>query len=321
MKKGGTHNSYGFVQFLEASMALAAIQMMNGKPLEDTVLFVKSADHDKDTTFHPTLPNLEVTNLPDYYSEEDLRTLFGQFGLLNSAFLCPQSSKEVALLEFATIEGATAAKLILHGSRLPNHLKPLIVRFADHAPKQVRHNRRRKVVQVGNGTKHFMSHPTSVPQNANPMPQSVHSAPVPKTDDAPSHQCTFVNGLQSQYHNGRVEPLTDWGIGASRQAPCYSQPRRPPALDPSQDPFHVDITSQMSRASLNRFAVLCPRLLFSDDAPHSPASSVGDVHSDKSDRDDRIEKHMEEPTPEYQLFAGFSHVNQASRQRTPQNWW
>nr|WMV69945.1 polyadenylate-binding protein 1t [Euglena gracilis]BDX17161.1 polyadenylate-binding protein 1E [Euglena gracilis] len=319
MKKGGTNNSYGFVQFIEASMASKAIEVMNGSPLDDAVLFVKSADHDKDAAFSPTSSTVEATNLPVSFSENDVKALFGRFGALLSASFFTQDSKDSAVVEFATIESAAAAKLVLHGIRLPNHPKPLIVKFADSSPKQKRRNRRRKPVHTDNGPKHF--HSALCPMPA-PVPQFTLASPTSEVGTSRNNACKLSQVLGSNmqppdpFHDGRVQSSADWATGAGGPLAGEGLPnRRPPALDLSEE-LHIGVVGLPPRASPNRFAVFS-----SDDAPHSPASSVGDLHSDKSDRDDRALKCVgtEEPVAEYQLFAGFSHVRCQAR-CVPQKW-
>jgi polyadenylate-binding protein len=91
---------YGYVQFSKSENAQAAIAKLHGKPLNGKELsltvLTKRAERD-DVVDNFT--NLYVSNIPQSYTENDLRALFEPFGEIQSIRVL--SEKQCGFVKFA----------------------------------------------------------------------------------------------------------------------------------------------------------------------------------------------------------------------------
>eukprot|EP00667_Euglena_gracilis_P010706 EG_transcript_10902 len=131
----------GFVQYVDPSMAQAAIALFDGQSLEGSVLSVALARRNKDKGIEnaPSL-RLYVANLPTFYAEQDVAALFGLFGPIQWLKLVRHrysgASKGAALVHFATFHAACAAKEAMH-YRLMETGMLLDVKFAESADERL----------------------------------------------------------------------------------------------------------------------------------------------------------------------------------------
>eukprot|EP00667_Euglena_gracilis_P008887 EG_transcript_9009 len=131
----------GFVQYVDPSMAQAAIALFDGQSLEGSVLIVALAKRNKDKGIeNAPSPRLYVANLPTFYAEQDVAMLFGAFGPIQWLKLVRHrysgASKGAALVHFATLHAACAAKEAMH-YRLMETGMLLDVKFAESADERL----------------------------------------------------------------------------------------------------------------------------------------------------------------------------------------
>lgn len=329
MKKGGNESSYAFVQFLDETMASNAVNLMHGRAMGDSILFVRFADRDKDNSAsNPPSSQVQVGNLPAWYSEEDVRQCLCPFGPILSASISTSSdAKKVAHVDFSCVEDATAAKVALHGTRLAHHPKPLTLKFAETShPKQKRRGRRHR------------------------------SIGAPKVDVPLTLSAALLNsGGASALSLGR-EPFPGELVSrgpAEATALCHQPPKSPLTYAPDVPlTFGTkDLRLLFSKANtlpapvaFGRFSHVSNSLQGAtlpaalkgitelqmlqpgwtrEEVVLSPVSSVGELQLEKDDPG--MPSSTSHPGPcggEYQLFAGFSHVrNHTEGMRRPAEKW
>lgn len=140
---------FGFVKFANVDMAMKAIQAMNGQQFGDRQLVVKFANSDAVPRSDPMSggtpsDNIFVKCLPQEYSEENLRALFGQYGMVSDCKIllaADNSSRCQGLVRFSAVEEAHRAIQFTNGRVPVGGTTPLIVRFADTPSEKARKHR------------------------------------------------------------------------------------------------------------------------------------------------------------------------------------
>lgn len=126
---------YGFVHYDTEEAATSAIENLNGKIVNGKKIFVGKflSRKERETKLgggHRRFTNVYVKNLPENYSDEQLKGLFTPFGEITSAVVQKDhdgKSKGFGFVCFASSEGAEAAVSSLNGKEIPPHNKPLYV--------------------------------------------------------------------------------------------------------------------------------------------------------------------------------------------------
>lgn len=133
------HVPYAFVRMGSIDEAVAAVAGLNGRLCSGKLILVKHAD--ADAPYDTPNENLYIRNIPKKWTEEDLRNHFGPFGEITSVKLMPTSADspgQVAMVRFAELECATAAREKLNGVPPPGEAVALNVKFADTADEKLR---------------------------------------------------------------------------------------------------------------------------------------------------------------------------------------
>eukprot|EP00667_Euglena_gracilis_P006045 EG_transcript_6089 len=136
MNNGNKRAALGFVQFMDADAAEAAVTEMNGQVVEGKKVLVRLADRDKDKGItNPPNERLYLANLPARYTEAELRRLLERYGTVLKLDLLPllgggQFNRR-AMARFASVAEATRAKAALHCLALPGTELLLEVKFAE----------------------------------------------------------------------------------------------------------------------------------------------------------------------------------------------
>lgn len=123
------HVPYAFVRMGSIDEAVAAVAGLNGRLCSGKLILVKHAD--ADAPYDTPNENLYIRNIPKKWTEEDLRNHFGPFGEITSVKLMPTSADspgQVAMVRFAELECATAAREKLNGVPPPGEAVALNVK-------------------------------------------------------------------------------------------------------------------------------------------------------------------------------------------------
>ncbi|TNM88119.1 ELAV-like protein 1 isoform X2 [Takifugu rubripes] len=137
-KVAGHSLGYGFVNFVNPSDAVRAINTLNGLRLQSKTLKVSyarpSSEMIKDA-------NLYISGLPRTASQQDLEDMFSHYGrIINSRVLVDQASgvsRGVAFIRFDKRSEAEDAIKHLNGHTPPGSAEPITVKFATN-PNQAR---------------------------------------------------------------------------------------------------------------------------------------------------------------------------------------
>jgi len=109
----GESRGYGFVQFETVEAADEAIKKVNGMSIEGQVVYVGAFKKREARGSTNSWTNVFVKNLPTTMLEEELRTMFGEFGEITSMKLQPGdeegTSKGFGFINYSTHEEAKAA--------------------------------------------------------------------------------------------------------------------------------------------------------------------------------------------------------------------
>lgn len=283
MKKGGSENSYGFVQYHHVDAAARAVERMDGFHTAEIYLSVKFADRDKENTALLQSAQLEVSNLPLSTSLEEVYKVFQKFGPIVGTSMLSSDPKPVALVEFARIDDAIKAKLEMHGLLVGNNGKPLVVKyFGTMVERQKRRGRRtRPPTTQASRTMDADNARSDRPDTATVVPSSVAS-PAP-AEPRPGDDLFLMTN----------SPLLACRAGFDNYMAPWSR------FDPG--------------ALRNHFA----SIIRGEDAPYSPTSSIGEVSYERNDFSTGAGT-----AGEYTLFDGFSvarhrtHANPASAAST-----
>lgn len=115
----GHSRGYGFVQFDKQEAAENAIKQLNGMLMNDKQVyvgfFVRSAERERS----PHFTNVYVKNLPETFSDEDLKQLFEPHGTITSSVVMKDSngkSRCFGFVNFESPESAATAVEKLNGS-------------------------------------------------------------------------------------------------------------------------------------------------------------------------------------------------------------
>jgi len=122
---------YGFVKFSNDNEALAAIEGLNGRQLENKTLKVAISRPPIDEKYQ----NLYVAGLEPHLTKDDVATIFQSYGrVLEAKILIDKSTgsaRGIGFVKFETAEEAEAASKALNGVTLAGTSKPLTVRVAE----------------------------------------------------------------------------------------------------------------------------------------------------------------------------------------------
>ncbi|KAL0324905.1 UNVERIFIED_CONTAM: Polyadenylate-binding protein 5 [Sesamum radiatum] len=142
----GRSRCFGFINFETFDAAAAAVENLNGSPLDDKVLYVGKAEkkaereaelkakfeRERSSRFEKLKgANLYLKNLEDSISDEKLKELFSEFGTITSCKLMRDPngvSKGAGFVAFSTPEEATKALNEMNGKMIGR--KPLYVAVA-----------------------------------------------------------------------------------------------------------------------------------------------------------------------------------------------
>ncbi|KAL0288303.1 UNVERIFIED_CONTAM: Polyadenylate-binding protein 3 [Sesamum angustifolium] len=142
----GRSKCFGFINFETFDAAAAAVENLNGSPLDDKVLYVGKAEkkaereaelkakfeRERSSRFEKLKgANLYLKNLEDSISDEKLKELFSEFGTITSCKLMRDPngvSKGAGFVAFSTPEEATKALNEMNGKMIGR--KPLYVAVA-----------------------------------------------------------------------------------------------------------------------------------------------------------------------------------------------
>ncbi|KAL4319209.1 hypothetical protein GQ457_18G016330 [Hibiscus cannabinus] len=119
----GQSKGYGFVQFDNEESAQKAIEKLNGMLLNDTQVyvgpFVRKQERDSFIS-NVKFNNVYVKNLSESTTDEDLKTIFGQFGPITSAVVMRElngKSKGFGFVNFESADAAARAVESLNGKK------------------------------------------------------------------------------------------------------------------------------------------------------------------------------------------------------------
>ncbi|GMI83676.1 POLY(A) BINDING PROTEIN 8, poly(A) binding protein 8 [Hibiscus trionum] len=119
----GQSKGYGFVQFDNEESAQKAIEKLNGMLLNDTQVyvspFVRKQERDSSIS-NVKFNNVYVKNLSVSTSDEDLKTIFGEFGQITSAVVMREldgKSKGFGFVNFENADAAARAVESLNGKK------------------------------------------------------------------------------------------------------------------------------------------------------------------------------------------------------------
>lgn len=108
----GQSKGYGFVQFDNEESAQNAIDKLNGMLLNDKQVYVGHflRKQERETALNRTkFNNVYVKNLSESTTEEDLRNIFGEFGIITSAVVMRDGDGISKCFGFVNFENADAA--------------------------------------------------------------------------------------------------------------------------------------------------------------------------------------------------------------------
>ncbi|PIN04410.1 Polyadenylate-binding protein (RRM superfamily) [Handroanthus impetiginosus] len=142
----GKSRCFGFVNFESFDSAAAAVENLNGSPLDDKILYVGKAEkkaereaelrakfeQERNSRFEKLKgTNLYLKNLDDSINDEKLKELFSEFGTITSCkIMCDPNgmSKGAGFVAFSTSEEAKKALNAMNGKMIGR--KPLYVAMA-----------------------------------------------------------------------------------------------------------------------------------------------------------------------------------------------
>lgn len=119
MNENHQNNGFGYVAFDQELDAKKAIEVINGKEVEDKKIEVTT--YKKSGGSEPKFNNLYVKEFPKNKTENDLKAVFGKFGEIVSAFLSVDeagNSKGFGFVCFKAPDKAKEALEKLHGSTI-----------------------------------------------------------------------------------------------------------------------------------------------------------------------------------------------------------
>ncbi|MBA0573056.1 hypothetical protein Golob_000351, partial [Gossypium lobatum] len=119
----GQSKGYGFVQFDNEESAQKAIEQLNGMLMNDKQVyvgpFVRKQERDSAIS-NVKFNNVYVKNLSESTSDDDLKTIFGEFGLITSAVVMREpdgKSKGFGFVNFENADDAARAVESLNGKK------------------------------------------------------------------------------------------------------------------------------------------------------------------------------------------------------------
>ncbi|MBA0751472.1 hypothetical protein Gogos_000393 [Gossypium gossypioides] len=119
----GQSKGYGFVQFDNEESAQKAIEQLNGMLMNDKQVyvgpFVRKQERDSAIS-NVKFNNIYVKNLSESTSDDDLKTIFGEFGLITSAVVMREpdgKSKGFGFVNFENADDAARAVESLNGKK------------------------------------------------------------------------------------------------------------------------------------------------------------------------------------------------------------
>nr|KJB79364.1 hypothetical protein B456_013G046000 [Gossypium raimondii] len=119
----GQSKGYGFVQFDNEESAQKAIEQLNGMLMNDKQVyvgpFVRKQERDSAIS-NVKFNNVYVKNLSESTSDDDLKTIFGEFGLITSAVVMREpdgKSKGFGFVNFENTDDAARAVESLNGKK------------------------------------------------------------------------------------------------------------------------------------------------------------------------------------------------------------
>ena len=120
----GQSKGYGFVQFDNEEAAKSAIKQLDGMLINDKQVyvgfFVRHQERAR-TNGSPKFTNVYVKNLPEASTDEDLKQLFGPFGMITSATVMKDAngkSRCFGFVNFQSPDSAAAAVEKLNGTAI-----------------------------------------------------------------------------------------------------------------------------------------------------------------------------------------------------------
>lgn len=225
-KASGQSQGYGFVKFATDDAATQAIQLMNGRVVDNKTLKVSLA---RTATPQVQQANLYVANLPKYYTKTELEEMFQPYGQLIEAkiLLDPATgvSKGVGFVRFAMREHAQMAIEALHNQIPLGADGPIVVRLSDkevrksttptHVRGQFRYNPMAAAAAtpaaygVPGMAQYSMYGQVGMPQDAANfgMYQAAAAVPVAAAHATPIAYCLFVYNLPSDADEGLMYRL------------------------------------------------------------------------------------------------------------------
>lgn len=129
----GQSRCFGFVRFRELSQAAAAIRGIDGMVIGNKKLLAKYAEsHER----HETVScMLYIKKLPNSINMDDVRRLFGQYGLIiqsvQHSVVSLDNESWRCFIQYSTQEEATNAMHFMNNKIVVEGTKPIHVRYAD----------------------------------------------------------------------------------------------------------------------------------------------------------------------------------------------
>ncbi|KAL8549440.1 hypothetical protein ACS0TY_008321 [Phlomoides rotata] len=112
----GQSKGYGFVQFDSAEAAQSAIDKLNGMLINDKQVYVGQflRKQERDTSHsNPKFNNVFVKNLAESTTDDELKTIFGEYGTITSAVVMRDSDGKSRCFGFVNFKNADdAAKAV-----------------------------------------------------------------------------------------------------------------------------------------------------------------------------------------------------------------
>ncbi|KAG9511027.1 ELAV-like protein 2 [Fragariocoptes setiger] len=271
----GTGESYGFgfVEYQTHEDALKAIESLNGYKLHDKKLKVAFA---RPTSEDIKNAKLYIRNLPEDFTEEQLRNAFNRFGTIIESKIVSKRNA-VAFVLYDTRKEAETAMMALNGKLIaPGQTVGLEIRFVGHD-----NNKTRSTRLDNNGPSSFKR---STPQhNMSPSPfQQPYRESYPPMSQ---HEQTPMNGesgirVQSQYvvPYATGVPLNQYpqsGFGPMRHSSVARQNRYSPFVSQTAVPAQMAAYSAYyAQPGAPYVAMATPQMVSMPNALHQlPASS------------------------------------------------
>ncbi|CAF1991066.1 unnamed protein product [Rotaria magnacalcarata] len=131
-KTTGQSLGYGFVNFIRTEDADKAVKTMNGLRLQNKTIKISFARPSSESI---KFSNLYVSNLPRSMSQQELESMFADFGcIISSKILCSPkagTSKSVGFIRFDQRSEAEMAISKLNGTIPKGFIDPINVKFAN----------------------------------------------------------------------------------------------------------------------------------------------------------------------------------------------